>query len=58
MYSPSKHEASKKGHKHTQKTKFKIATGLGMTNHMRCIYFRAKRLGIKPEEYMRQFPKL
>jgi len=54
----TKHEASKKGYKHTNNTEIVLTTGLGMTNHMRCIYFRAKRMGISLGEYMSRFPKV
>ena len=58
MQSTTKHEASKKNFVHTQKVTFKLANGMGMTNHMRLVSLRAKKMGITSEEYMKRFPKV
>ena len=58
MQSTTKHEASKKNFVHIQKVTFKLASGMGMTNHMRLVSLRAKKMGITPEEYLVKFPKL
>lgn len=58
MRSTTKHKASKKGYKHKNDSIIVLTTGLGMTNHMRCIYFRAKRMNISVAEYMSRFPKV
>ena len=56
----TKHYAAKDTiYPHAVKTgKRKLASGLGLTNHQRCILLRSKRMGISVKEYQRRFPKL
>ena len=54
-----KHPGSILVGKDKRKTRRKIAksSGLGLTNHQRCILLRAKRMGISIQEYQRRYPK-